>query len=29
MPLEVLVVVTPVLAIGGVATLLYAAFRRP
>jgi hypothetical protein len=28
MPLVVLVVVTPVAAIGGVATLLYAAFRR-
>jgi hypothetical protein len=28
MPLVVLVVVTPVAAIGGIATLLYAAFRR-
>jgi hypothetical protein len=29
MPLVVLLVVTPVAAVGGVAALLYAALRRP
>ena len=29
MPLVVLLVVTPAAAVGGIATLLYAAFRRP
>jgi len=29
MPLVVLAVITPIAAVGGVATLLYAAFRRP
>jgi len=28
MPLVVLAVITPIAAVGGVATLLYAAFRR-
>jgi hypothetical protein len=29
MPLVVLVVLTPTLAVAGIVTLLYAAFRRP